>query len=66
MARHIIRSEGGLERCDVARLNHLLHETPNGTRASRPRSNSSADAWPANGPDEPITVQGRGTVRRSA
>jgi hypothetical protein len=32
MARHIIRSEGGLERCDVARLNHLLHETPNGAR----------------------------------
>ena len=32
MARHFICSEGGLEECDVARLNHLLRETPNGAR----------------------------------
>jgi hypothetical protein len=32
MARHVIRSDGGLERCDVAKLNHLLHDTPNGAR----------------------------------
>jgi len=32
MARHVIRTEGGLEQCDVARLNHLLHNTPNGAR----------------------------------
>ena len=32
MARHIIRSEGGLEGCDVARLNHFLRDTPNGAR----------------------------------
>jgi hypothetical protein len=32
MARHLIRSEGGLGGCDVARLNHLLRDTPNGAR----------------------------------
>ena len=32
MARHVIRSEGGLEVCDVARLNHFLRDTPNGAR----------------------------------
>ncbi|HEY5025114.1 MAG TPA: hypothetical protein VII76_09065 [Acidimicrobiales bacterium] len=30
MARHVIRSEGGFEGCDVARLNHFLRDTPNG------------------------------------
>jgi hypothetical protein len=32
MARHIIRSEGGLGGCNVVGLNHLLHDTPNGAR----------------------------------
>ena len=32
MARHVIRSDGGLERCDVTKLNHFLHDTPNGAR----------------------------------
>jgi hypothetical protein len=32
MARHIIRSEGGLGGCNVVGLNHLLHDTSNGAR----------------------------------
>jgi hypothetical protein len=32
VARHVIRTEGGLEGCDVARLNHFLRHTPNGAR----------------------------------
>ena len=32
MARHVIRCEGGLEACDIARLNHTLRDTPNGAR----------------------------------
>ncbi len=32
MARHVIRSDSGLERCDITALNHLLHSTPNGAR----------------------------------
>jgi hypothetical protein len=32
MARHIIRSEGGLAQCDVNKLNRLLHDTPNQSR----------------------------------
>jgi len=32
MARRVIGSEGGLERCDVAKLSHFLRNTPNGAR----------------------------------
>lgn len=32
MARHLIRSEGGLGGCDIGRLNHFLRDTPNAAR----------------------------------
>lgn len=32
LARHIIGAEGGLERCDVTKLNRFLNDTPNRSR----------------------------------